>query len=42
MPDVGSDQNYLVIHIALAFALQRYFDETNAPGVSGSAARDDA
>jgi energy-coupling factor transporter ATP-binding protein EcfA2 len=31
MPDVGSDQNYLAIHIALAFALQRYFGETNAP-----------
>jgi hypothetical protein len=31
MPDVGSDQNYLAIHIALAFALQRYFGEVNAP-----------
>jgi len=31
MPDVGSDQNYLAIHIALAFGLQRYFDETGAP-----------
>ncbi len=31
MPDVGSDQNYLAIHIALAFALQRYLGETNAP-----------
>lgn len=31
MPDVGSDQNYLAIHIALAFALQRYLGEVNAP-----------
>ena len=31
MPDVGSDQNYLAIHIALAFALQRYFETVNAP-----------
>lgn len=31
MPDVGSDQNYLAIHIALAFALQRYFGEEDAP-----------
>lgn len=31
MPDVGSDQNYLAIHIALAFGLQRYFGETDAP-----------
>lgn len=26
LPDVGSDQNYLAIHIALSFALQRYFE----------------
>lgn len=31
MPDVGSDQNYLAIHIALSFALQRYFELVNAP-----------
>ena len=31
MPDVGSDQNYLAIHISLAFALQRYFESENAP-----------
>jgi hypothetical protein len=31
MPDVGSDQNYLAIHIALSFALQRYFEAVNAP-----------
>jgi len=31
MPDVGSDQNYLAIHIALSFALQRYFERVNAP-----------
>lgn len=31
MPDVGSDQNYLAIHIALSFALQRYFEWVNAP-----------
>jgi len=31
MPDVGSDQNYLAIHIALSFALQRYFESVNAP-----------
>jgi hypothetical protein len=31
MPDVGSDQNYLAIHIALSFALQRYFETVNAP-----------
>lgn len=31
MPDVGSDQNYLAIHIALSFALQRYFEQVNAP-----------
>jgi hypothetical protein len=31
MPDVGSDQNYLAIHIALSFALQRYFEAVKAP-----------
>jgi hypothetical protein len=31
MPDVGSDQNYLAIHIALAFALQKYFEFSNSP-----------
>ncbi|MBK8257628.1 MAG: DUF3732 domain-containing protein [Polyangiaceae bacterium] len=31
MPDVGSDQNYLAIHIALAFALQHYFEFSNSP-----------
>jgi energy-coupling factor transporter ATP-binding protein EcfA2 len=31
MPDVGSDQNYLAIHIALSFAFQHYFEVVNAP-----------
>ena len=31
LPDVGSDQNYLAIHIALSFALQRYFESVDAP-----------
>lgn len=31
LPDVGSDQNHLGIHIALSFALQRYFEVMNAP-----------
>ncbi|KRB07974.1 DUF3732 domain-containing protein [Lysobacter sp. Root690] len=31
MPAVGSDQNYLAIHVALSFALQRYFEIANAP-----------
>ncbi|MEY9463914.1 DUF3732 domain-containing protein [Bradyrhizobium ottawaense] len=31
MSDVGSDQNYLAIHIALSFALQRYFETVEAP-----------
>jgi len=31
MPDVGSDQNYLAIHIALSFALQRFFAESQSP-----------
>lgn len=31
LPDVGSDQNYLAIHIALSFALQHYFEAVGAP-----------
>nr|WP_042671950.1 DUF3732 domain-containing protein [Methylobacterium sp. B34] len=31
LPDVGSDQNYLAIHIALSFALQHYFEVVAAP-----------
>jgi len=31
MPDVGSDQNYLAVHIALSFALQRYFETVKSP-----------
>jgi hypothetical protein len=31
MPDVGSDQNYLAIHIALSIALQRHFEAITAP-----------
>ena len=31
MPDVGSDQNYLAVHVALSFALQRYFEMVKAP-----------
>jgi hypothetical protein len=31
MADLGSDQNYLAIHIALSFALQRYFEMTDSP-----------
>lgn len=31
LSDLGSDQNYLAIHIALSFALQRYFKEAKAP-----------
>jgi hypothetical protein len=31
MADVGSDQNYLAVHIALSFALQRYFELVMAP-----------
>lgn len=31
MPDVGSDQNYLAVHIALAFALQHYFEFAKSP-----------
>lgn len=31
MSDVGSDQNYLAIHIALLFGLQRYFEQAHSP-----------
>jgi energy-coupling factor transporter ATP-binding protein EcfA2 len=31
MTDLGSDQNYLAIHIALSFGLQRYFEVTQSP-----------
>ena len=31
MTDVGSDQNYLAVHIALSFGLQRYFESVEAP-----------
>jgi len=31
MTDVGSDQNYLAIHIALAFALQHFLGEAGSP-----------
>jgi hypothetical protein len=31
LPDVGSDQNYLAVHIALSFALQRYFEMSRSP-----------
>ncbi|CAJ1777895.1 hypothetical protein HLBENOHH_00419 [Aeromonas dhakensis] len=31
LSDLGSDQNYLAIHIALSFALQRYFKDAKAP-----------
>lgn len=31
MPDLGSDQNYLAIHIALCFALHRYFELVSSP-----------
>ncbi|WP_454758826.1 DUF3732 domain-containing protein [Caulobacter segnis] len=31
MSDVGSDQNYLAIHIALSFALQHYFEKVRSP-----------
>ncbi|EPY6732462.1 DUF3732 domain-containing protein [Enterobacter hormaechei] len=35
MADVGSDQNYLAVHIALSFGLQRYFskEERPVPGI---------
>lgn len=29
--DAGSDENYLAIHVALSFALQKYLGEINAP-----------
>jgi len=31
MSDVGSDQNYLAVHIALSFAFQQYFESIKAP-----------
>lgn len=31
LSDIGSDQNYLAIHISLLFALHRYFDSVNSP-----------
>lgn len=31
MPDIGSDQNYLAVHIALSFAFQRYFEGEKSP-----------
>lgn len=31
MSDIGSDQNYLAIHVALSFALQRFFDMVKSP-----------
>lgn len=31
LPDAGSDENYLAIHIALSFALQKYLGKINAP-----------
>ncbi|MGV5527665.1 DUF3732 domain-containing protein [Pseudomonas sp. XP1] len=31
LPDAGSDENYLAIHIALSFALQKYLSKVNAP-----------
>lgn len=31
MSDVGSDQNYLAIHIALSFALQHYLEDVRSP-----------
>lgn len=31
LPDAGSDENYLAIHIALSFALQKYLGEIDAP-----------
>ncbi|MGC7839664.1 DUF3732 domain-containing protein [Pseudomonas wayambapalatensis] len=31
LPDAGSDENYLAIHIALSFALQKYLAKVNAP-----------
>lgn len=31
MSDIGSDQNYLALHIALSFGLQRFFEKDNRP-----------
>jgi len=31
MADVGSDQNYLAVHVAFAFGLQRYFEKEHSP-----------
>lgn len=31
MADVGSDQNYLAVHVALAFGLQRFFEKECRP-----------
>ncbi|MXQ13555.1 DUF3732 domain-containing protein [Microvirga makkahensis] len=31
IPEVGSDQNYLAIHIALSFGLHRHFSKIDAP-----------
>lgn len=31
LAEVGSDQNYLAIHLALAFSLQRHFEHIKAP-----------
>ena len=31
MADVGSDQNYLAMHVALAFGLQRFFEKERRP-----------
>lgn len=31
MSDIGSDQNYLAVHIALSFGLQRFFEKDNRP-----------
>ncbi|WP_238930799.1 DUF3732 domain-containing protein [Pseudomonas fragi] len=31
LPDARSDENYLAIHAALSFALQKYLGEINVP-----------
>lgn len=31
LPDAGSDENYLAIHIAISFALQKYLGQIKAP-----------
>lgn len=31
MADIGSDQNYLAVHIALSFGLQRFFEKERRP-----------